>query len=301
MNDKQENKYSMYLALVKVCDSFILSWSGVTAFADSYTVFKGHVVKLGGLLEQQLTAITGVRKDKLAALDTVVEQVLPVAGMLFAYATDMDDNTLRDSSKLSATDLRQVRDTVAGERARIIYTLAVPLEGALAAYGLVGGDLVALDASITAYENLVASPRVAIVTRKGATTEMRAEIRSADKVLKDRMDPLSLQFAVSAPEFYRNYKDARIIVDSGSGSVKKGSIALKVFDGMTMSPIEGATVNTLPETVEKLTDINGLAVLEGVAPGTYLVKVTKAGHVSGQVEVTVKSGEVVAADVKLMM
>jgi len=297
MNDKQENKYSMYLAVVKVCDKFNASWSGVTAFAEGYVTFRGHVAKLGDLLEQQLKAITGVRKDKLAALDTMVERTLPVAGMLFAYATDTDDNTLRDSAKLTASDLRQARDSVAGERARVIHTLAVPLEGALASYGLVGGQLTALDESISTYENLVASPRMAIITRKGATADMKVEIMAADKVLKDRLDPLSLQFSESAPEFYGPYKDARIIVDTGSR--RKGGIIVKAVDAVTLMPVEGATVSTGPETEEKLTDSNGLAELESVTPGVYAVKVVKEGHGSGQAEVTVKARETVRVEIRV--
>lgn len=297
MNDRQENKYSMYRAVVQVCDQSSGVWSGVTAFSDGYNVFKGHVVRLGALLEQQLKVITGVRKDKLAALDTMVERVLPVAGMLYAYATDIDDNTLRDSAKLTASDLRQARDSVAGERAWIIHTLALPLQGMLSDYGLTAVQLSELEDAITAYEGLLASPRVAIITRKGATTEMKVEMKAADKVLKDRLDPLSLQFAENASEFYALYRNARIIVDTaGTG---KGSIVVMVVNGMTLLPVEGAVVSTSPETEEKLTDGNGTAVLEKVAPGTLTVRAVKAGEGSALAEVTVKAGEKASVELRL--
>ncbi|MCF8259018.1 MAG: hypothetical protein K9J06_15795, partial [Flavobacteriales bacterium] len=62
MNDKQENRYSMFLATEKVCDLNLMVWSGVPATVAAVGKFKQHVNRLRDLLEKQELIITGVRK-----------------------------------------------------------------------------------------------------------------------------------------------------------------------------------------------------------------------------------------------
>ena len=63
---------------------------------------------------------------------------------------------------------------------------------------------------------LLPTPRAAITDRKRATDDITTLEREIDEILKDLMDPLVENFRATNLTFYKQYFDARIIVDTGS-------------------------------------------------------------------------------------
>lgn len=54
-----------------------------------------------------------------------------------------------------------------------------------------------------------------MTVRKGATTAIDKLVTEATAILTERMDKLMAEFRSSAPDFWQQYFDARIIVDLG--------------------------------------------------------------------------------------
>ena len=59
-----------------------------------------------------------------------------------------------------------------------------------------------------------------MTVRKGATAEISALVKDSLKILNNRMDKLMSEFKESKPNFYQEYFDARIIVDSATEKKK---------------------------------------------------------------------------------
>lgn len=96
----------------------------------------------------------------------------------------------------------------------------------LAHYGVTAAEVTALQTLIDAYLVLVQQPRNVITARKGATSEIGLLVRDTQKLLTRRLDMLMRRFVVSAPKFYRQYTNARIIIDRvGSGKVEEKKVA----------------------------------------------------------------------------
>ena len=88
---------------------------------------------------------------------------------------------------------------------------------ALADYGVTAAKLTALKKKIDGFEALHTKPRQNISNRSAATARLPQLLRQADEILRGRLDPLVVQFKVSAPEFYNAYQAACNIVDIPGG------------------------------------------------------------------------------------
>jgi hypothetical protein len=63
---------------------------------------------------------------------------------------------------------------------------------------------------------VISAPRTAITVRKGATEAIETLIKDGTAILTNRMDKLMVDFKVSHPDFYQEYFDARIVVNTGA-------------------------------------------------------------------------------------
>ena len=75
-----------------------------------------------------------------------------------------------------------------------------------------------LQSAITAYTAMVGGPRAAIVMRAAITAAIEAELMRADRIIKEQLDNLVVQFAEDHPQFVAAYQDARTVVGTGGRS-----------------------------------------------------------------------------------
>jgi len=275
----------MGLALKKVCDASPTVWNMKPAFVSAFDAFDLKLTRIGELVEVQQTPTTGVRKDKLQALELMVERTLTVAGAVFAYASTIGNQTLRDAMDVTETELKQGRDSIVVERCRVVHTLASPLVLLLAPYGVVQADLDDLDAAIVAFGGMIAAPRVAITTRKGATAELKTVLSEMDALLTDKMDKLMLQFKPVAPQFYADYFNARILVGNGGSVSGSASLQVTVLRMSTLLPLGGVLVKSVVGNKQVITNASGIGLLKKMAGGPTQVKVSLDGYVPSLVDV----------------
>ena len=298
MNDNQENKVSMYLAVKTVVDSYGAVWAGVAAFVNGYGLFITILNRILGEVDVQETATTGVRTDKLAAQDVMIEQALVISGAVYAYASDVENNTLMASVSFTLSELKYVRDTISAERARVIHTQATTVVGLLVDYGVDTAMLDEFDTSIDSFLALIPAPRVAITVKKGATSNLVEDVKLADKQLKDKLDKLMPQFKTVSPDFYGQYFDARIIVNY-KGGTSKGDISGVVTDVETGNPIKDVEVLTEGKD-PVLTDSDGSFNLTGLKAGETTVVFSKAGLQDKVAVVMVVAKQTVVVNVEMV-
>ncbi len=206
---------NMFFTTQEVLTDNATIWSATPAMATATGDFDANIKSLRTAVAKQVTDITGHAKDKGIALDKMVEATLRVAGCVMAYAETINDQALAEAMNLVPSELYKHRDSIVAERCQGVRDAANTHIASLAPYGIVAADVTNLQTLITNYVALIPRPRTKITERKGATSEIGLLIRDTQRLLGRRMDMLMRGFMISHPDFFRQYTDARIIVDQG--------------------------------------------------------------------------------------
>ncbi len=122
---------------------------------------------------------------------------------------------LRQEVDYSESDLIRSSDSDLEARCTLIKEKAAAHAAALVTYGVTAGMLTALGTALTDYHSVISGPRSAEAVKKQQTAEIELLFKSTDHILKGQLDQLIVLFESTSPEFYGEYKNARIIVDLG--------------------------------------------------------------------------------------
>lgn len=226
MTDRQENKYSMYLAVQKACNNNSSIWSGFVALANAFSDFEAIMQQIEDARLIQEGNITGVAENKQKEEDEMIDKTIEVASAVFAYASDIGDNELRVKVGYSPSKLRRSRDTILKDRCQLVHDEANNVVAALGDYGIVAADLTDLQNEINDYTDIIAMPRTAIGTRATATAQLVIFFRQGDGILKNRVDKLMEKYPKVEKVFYRSYHNARVIVDLGVRKEKEDIVGI---------------------------------------------------------------------------
>ena len=218
MDKKQENQLSMFYAVQKTLALNNALWSGTPALVSATTELDQNIVAIESCVERQVIDIRGFAKAKAQAETAMINLTLAVAGGVRAYATVSEDDVLAGKMSVTRSALLRHRDSVVAQHCQGIHTEATAVVASLAAYGITPAMLVDLQSAIDTYVAGNMAPRNAITLRKGSTSELKMLLKDTTKVLTKRLDALMELFAGTEPEFYRDYFNARVIVDLGTGS-----------------------------------------------------------------------------------
>lgn len=216
MRKDLEDRLTMFYATQSAVDKYHATWAALVPYSNAVDAFKDVILNLEAEVETQGLGTDGYAMDKGAKKEDMVRKTLAIANHVYAYAVDNADIVLREKMSVSYSALIAPRDAVVAQKCQGIHDEANAVIASLAAYGVVAGDLTAQQSAIDIYEAVISSPRTAITVRKGATENIEELIREGTAILKDRMDKLMVEYEVSSPDFYQEYFDARIVVNTGA-------------------------------------------------------------------------------------
>lgn len=131
-----ENKLSMYLTVQTVCDENNSVWTGIAACSSAINEFKDVLADIVEARQVQESSHTGVTEDKLARQEAMANNAMVVKGAVQAYATDSNNNELYKSVNYSMTAIKKQADTIARDRALLIFNKATTISSQLGDYAL---------------------------------------------------------------------------------------------------------------------------------------------------------------------
>jgi hypothetical protein len=224
MNSRSQNQLNMVGACLTVANSAENKpvWfgqspedfgAGLAALATSY----GAVVAKAA----QAAVATGGAADAKASAETVLEDSAYVLTRALAYhfkkTGDLDRRGKVDLSKTDIVKLRTqelVNQTMA---IRDLATAAVS-EPDADKRGITAARVAELSAAITAFSNVMNSPRSEIVNRSVLLREVETDLAALLDEVSD-LDDLALQFdgTEAGAHFLEAWRRARAIVDNGGG------------------------------------------------------------------------------------
>lgn len=202
------------------------TWNTMPAMVAAKDELDANIKSIEDCLALQLRDITGHTEAKAVAKEEMIAQTVLVAGGVMAWAVATGAEGLAEEMNLFPSELNKHRDSTVAMRCQPVADAANTHIASLGDYGVTAADVTVLQGLIDAYLVLVQQPRNVVTARKGATSEIGMLIRDTHKLLTRRMDMLMRRYTLSAPEFYRQYTNARIIIDrGGSGKVEAKKVA----------------------------------------------------------------------------
>lgn len=215
MTTNQNNKFSMYSAALSVLSAHCDKTVAIPAFATAYQHFDGLVSQIREKDKERFSKTFGKMAVKDEAEDALVMATVLVSSALVAFARAKGNTQLKDTVRIPESTLRHVRANEQLNLAKMVYDLAKGNEKELPAYGVTATMLDDLKARIAAYDAAIRDVASGMAERSGARTAVSDLFVQADETLKEEVDPLMQMLRVTDPEFYNDYRAARVIKDIG--------------------------------------------------------------------------------------
>ena len=216
LSAKDENKYRMYLSVQKVGEDNPEVIATVPAFVTDFNEFTAGVTRIEELSKKRAEPTSGIAEDKQLCREQMCKAAAAVAGGVHSWATKNSNLELAAKVNFSYSDLLTGRDRASGEKCQNVHKAATENLSSLGKHGVTAAKLTDLQKKIDGYGDCLPKPRSAIRLKKTATQQLEEEFAAADKLLNDSLDKLALQFEAAQPEFFHDWRNARIIVDNAA-------------------------------------------------------------------------------------
>ena len=215
MNDKQENKLTMYEAVVNLLDSNTAKIASLTALTDLLTDFKDRVAEIKEKDLLANTAKTGNAAAKASDRTALTEDAITIAAALFALGSATGDDRLKELAAYNKSKFKSLRDTQLAIDVTNIKNLADANAAQLTGYGITAPMIAALDTKLTAFNASMGARETGADISTAAFGQLELKFKEADALLKEQMDKIMEVFRNSDPQFYNEYKNSREIADLG--------------------------------------------------------------------------------------
>ncbi len=299
MTSRLESKLGMYRATQTYCDNNMPIVITVAAFATAFTAFKANVSAIIASAQQEEQVTKGIATDKKVSKKTLAQFGADVAAPIFAYASSINDNTLKEQVNFSFSDLLAAKDELLPVRCQNIHDAGVAHLLALADFGITAPLLASLQTTIIAYKLKVPTPRNAAADKKTIRLNQKNLFAATDLLLKEQMDKTLSGFKATNPDFVNTYKANRVIIDPGKVTTE---LTGTVTDAADNTPIKDATVLIVETGISVITNPQGIYQIKPVVPAIYTVKISRVGFEdSVQTNIKVKLGAVNQLNAALLL
>lgn len=212
MTTKQENKLSMYLAVLAACEPHLTAIQALPAMDEAHADFHRHVANIQRITQLRDVTGTGIADDKRSLRTRMAESANAIALAIRAYAIKAGKPDVAAKANIPASRMNTGRDTAAAVTARNIHAMASEHLKGLERFGITPDKVDRLGIMIDAYAASIGKPRAAAAQGVTLTQQLAAEFDAADALLMDQMDALMRQFRAAEPAFVEAYRNARALV-----------------------------------------------------------------------------------------
>jgi len=297
MTDREEHRFSMYLTV----DDLLLQNTSITNPLPNFPAisgeFHGCIQKITSVRGTQELDKTGITAKKNLLRDELIQKLLDILRKIEAYAVVSANIQLEHEVHYTESSLKYTGDSILMDICLVIHERAKTNLEALNTYGITDTVLTAFLNDITNFALTIPKPRAGRVEKKGATASLKETFTEADNLLI-KIDALIEVVRLTQPEFYKNYKNSRIIIDTGRRIALKGA-ALEKTTGVPVKGVEFSFTNNDPAikaingniVIVKKTHNKGRFYIKSIEKGTYTVTASKVGYKAKEVVVNVADGE----------
>lgn len=216
LNKRQEAKLNSFRATETHVDENIAVISGIVAFAATYNKIKAKIALLIANAQLKSASLLGIAAGKNSFREILTEKAAVTAGLIYTYAVDIENETLREEMNITPSRLRRTRDEELAPLCQMIHDRAQTHLDALRDYNFNTTKLTDLQTAITNYAAETPKPRTAISTRKITNINIAATFKDLDKLFAT-FDKQIESLREEHTDFVNTYFSNREIVDPPKG------------------------------------------------------------------------------------
>jgi len=279
MDNRDSNRANMIRVTIQYCTDNTSATSGIPAFAPVLNTASNKLLLIDQLDQIAMGTTTGVTLDTKALRTAMTDLSLRCSGAVVAYATSINNNTLKAQVNFTESDLNRMKKEEVDDVCQTIHDVTNANIANAQNYGISGTDVSDLQTTINLYRTAVQNPRQAIISKNDSKKQIKNLIDEVIKtIFKGQMDKMVNTLKNSNPNFVNKYFDARTIIDLGKTTGKlRGTV--KDRPG---TPISGVAIilkitSQADIAYQTLTDDTGIFGIANIKPGNYDIFVQKTG------------------------
>ncbi|MBW8330548.1 MAG: hypothetical protein K0M40_00890 [Prolixibacteraceae bacterium] len=218
MEKKQINKLRMFGSVDLVLKNHSELFAQLADLVFAHQRLQDGLLLLGQNRQVQEADNSGLTETKTDFRTNLINRIGFLSAALMSHANSVNDKDLKAKANYSKSDLTQSPDPVLYDIGILMVNLASPILGELNKYFVSEEKIAELNALLSDFNLAIPQKRAANSVTKVSTGNIGEVIVSISKLLKGEIDVLMRLFEESQPDFYKAYKNARIIVNySGRG------------------------------------------------------------------------------------
>lgn len=213
MNVQQINKSRMFGATAQVLDNNLPLFEAMTELAAAHQQLKEKMILIDRHRQVQEVNNTGLTRNKGNLREEMTTLLLRLSSALTAHAATTNDQVLQAKVAYSLSDLKKSSDRILGDIAVLVNGLAAATAADLQIYFVGSEELTKFDRLTNEFKAALPLRRVATNITKASTSNISEVFREIDDLLKTKVDLLLKPFKFTQPNFFKEYKNARTLVN----------------------------------------------------------------------------------------
>lgn len=279
MNAKFESKLKMFLTLRIYLNLNPAITATIPNFTEFLAALDAAILQIQNNSEQHQYNTKGVTGNKKQLKESLIIITADASRKMQAYAKYANDTVLLAETKLTESYLGDLADLRLVDASKGLHDRINENLTKVTPYALTEASQTDFMTAITAFSDAIPQPRQSQLEKKENTLLENQGFDAANAAVEN-MDIAVEIVRLTQPVFYAGYKNARKVIEQGTGSLQVQGI---ITDAATGEALVGATVlfrlSGQTETiVEKQTAAKGGFMIKSLPEGTYDVTVSKTGY-----------------------
>lgn len=216
MKKSTKNRVRMFDTVRTVMMEHQNDWSGNQGFEAGVDLFNLKLEELKTAAARHSTIYNGVKTAQNTYIQAVCTKAMVLRNALEVFAHDNQLPSVYESIRFTETQLKRSSQQVLRDRLSRIYELTVEYESDLLIYGVTTTHISDFLDLYQDFENEIVALRIGIIERKMLTKRIITLENEVFLVLKKKVDVLMKLIAVEHPEFFEQYKSARIVIEKSN-------------------------------------------------------------------------------------
>jgi hypothetical protein len=224
MTKPEGNRFLMYRAIEDVLDKFAAIITNIMSYADIYNRFRTIIQDISDNDNIYQNAKKGTIADKEIAENGLIRELLVKANVLFLISQKNNNSSLKAISNVSESGLKKLRETALLQKARLILNSFKKNTAYLKDFSMNDDALAVFQGKIDQYDSALNIKNLSQAESKSARIKLKELFKAADLIVRNELDKAAELIRSEHPDFYKEYKAARIVKDFGQPkSVKPDS------------------------------------------------------------------------------
>ncbi len=220
MKRSTKDKVRMFGAVQLVMTKYHEAWSGNLGFESGVEQFNLLLENLRSVSAKQSVVYGGTKTLKNTYMSELISKAIIVRNGLEVFAFDNNMPRIYETIRFTEVGLENSSQQVLRDRLARIYELASEFENDLVLYVVTSNHILDFLGLYEQFEHEIASLRIGIVERKLLTNRVYMIEKDVMTLLKRKIDVLMKLLAIEHPDFYEEYKNARLVIEKSNTKSK---------------------------------------------------------------------------------